>query len=54
MPYYNKDPKGTIILTTTHVRNKVKGTFGDVDPLNKVPFKRAKSRLKKVPVKGSP
>ena len=25
----------------------IKGTLGDIDPLNKVPFKRARSRVQK-------
>ena len=27
-----------------------RGTLGDIDPLNKVPFKRARSRAKKGPL----
>ena len=26
---------------------RIRGTLGDIDPLNKVPFKRARSRVKK-------
>ena len=33
---------------------RIRGTLGDIDPLNKVPFKRAGSRVKKGPFKGSP
>ena len=32
---------------------RITGTLGDIDPLNKVPFQRAKSRLRRVPFKGS-
>ena len=32
----------------------IRGTLGDRDPLNKVPFKRAISRVKKGPVQVSP
>ena len=28
----------------------IRGTLGDIDPLNKVPFKRARSRVKKGPL----
>ena len=28
---------------------RIKGTLGDIDPLNKVPFKRARGRVKKGP-----
>ena len=31
---------------------RIRGTLGDIDPLNKVPFKRAKSRVKKGPLLG--
>ena len=30
----------------------IKGTLGDIDPLNKVPFKRATSRVQKGPLQG--
>ena len=29
---------------------RIRGTLGDIDPLNKVPFKRAISRAKKGPL----
>ena len=29
---------------------RIKGTLGDIDPLNKVPFKRATSRVPKGPL----
>ena len=29
---------------------RVRGTLGDIDPLNKVPFKRATSRVQKGPL----
>ena len=32
--------------------DRIKGTLGDRDPLNKVPFKRAISRVQKGPSKG--
>ena len=28
---------------------RIRGTLGDIDPFNKVPFKRARSRVKKGP-----
>ena len=31
---------------------RIRGTLGDIDPLNKVPFKRAKSRVQKGPFSG--
>ena len=43
---------------TLNVGARIRGIFGDIDPLNKVPFKRATSRdqagLRRVPFKGSP
>ena len=32
------------------VRVRNRGTLGDIDPLNKVPCKRARSRVKKGPL----
>ena len=29
---------------------RIRGTLGDIDPLNKVPFKRATSKVKKGPL----
>ena len=29
---------------------RIRGTLGDIDPLNKVPFKRARSRVQKGPL----
>ena len=29
---------------------RITGTLGDIDPLNKVPFKRARSRVQKGPL----
>ena len=29
--------------------DRIRGTLGDVDPLSKVPFKRARSRVQKGP-----
>ena len=29
---------------------RIRGTLGDIDPLNKVPFKRATSRVQKGPL----
>ena len=29
---------------------RIRGTLGDIDPLNKVPFKRATRRVKKGPL----
>ena len=31
---------------------RIRGTLGDIDPLNKVPFKRARSRVQKGPLQG--
>ena len=31
---------------------RIRGTLGDIEPLNKVPFKRARSKLRRVPFKG--
>ena len=34
---------------------RIRGTLGDIDPLNKVPFKRARSRVQKgYPLNGLP
>ena len=34
---------------------RIRGTLGDIDPLNKVPFKRARSRVQKgYPLRGLP
>ena len=34
---------------------RIKGTLGDIDPLNKVPLKRARSRVQKgYPLRGLP
>ena len=33
---------------------RIKGTLGDIDPLNKVLFQRAMSRLKNSPLRGLP
>ena len=38
----------------TRIRVEIRVTLGDFDPLNKVPFKRARSRVKEGPFKGSP
>ena len=35
---------------TTQVGVMIRGTLGDIDPLNKVPFKRATSRVQKGPL----
>ena len=29
---------------------RIRGTLGEIDPLNKVPFKRARSRVQKCPL----
>ena len=29
---------------------RIRGTFGDIDPFNKVPFKRARSGVQKGPL----
>ena len=29
---------------------RIRGTLGDIDPLNRVPFKRARSRVQKGPL----
>ena len=31
---------------------RIRGTLGDIDPLNKVPFTRAPSRVQKGPLQG--
>ena len=36
------------------IRDRVRGSLGDVDPPNKVPFKRARSRVQKGPLQGVP
>ena len=37
------------------VGGRIKGTLGDIDPLNKVPLKRARSRVQKgYPLRGLP
>ena len=36
--------------STINLGAGIKGTLGDIDPLNKVPFKRATSRVWKGPV----
>ena len=39
----------------TTVGGRIKGTLGDIDPLNKVPLKRARSRVQKgYPLRGLP
>ena len=35
------------ILNPINVGGRIKGTLGDIDPLNKVPLKRARSRVQK-------
>ena len=37
-------------LARTRIGVGIRGTLGDIDPLNKVPFKRAISRAKKDPL----
>ena len=52
------DPLGALSLSLMHMWPflgvRIRGTLGDIDPLNKVPFKRATSRVQKGPLKGSP
>ena len=36
--------------TQLGVGARIRGTLGDIDPLNKIPFKRARSRVKKGPL----
>ena len=39
----------------TALGGRIKGTLGDIDPLNKVPLKRARSRVQKgYPLRGLP
>ena len=38
--------------STGTLRARIRGTLGDTDPLNKVPVKRATSRVKKGPLQG--
>ena len=33
---------------------RIRGTLGDIDPLNNVPFKRARSRVQKGPLNPKP
>ena len=40
----------SVLMPSSRVR--IRGTFGDIDPLNKVPFKRARSRVWKGPLEG--
>ena len=37
-------------LWSLGLRSMIRGTLGDRDPLKKVPFKRARSRVKKGPL----
>ena len=38
-----------------YIGGRIKGTLGDIDPLNKVPLKRARSRVQKgYPLRGLP
>ena len=42
-------------MKTVEVGGRIKGTLGDIDPLNKVPLKRARSRVQKgYPLRGLP
>ena len=54
----NSKKKGTLIikgLLGNLVGVRIRGTLGDIDPLNKVPFKRARSRVQKgYPLRGLP
>ena len=40
---------GGLELTGTRHEELGSGALGDIDPLNKVPFKRARNRVKKGP-----
>ena len=40
----------TIVITRIEVGDRIRGTLGDIDPLNKVPFQRARSRVQKGPL----
>ena len=47
--------KGTIVLTTTHIGIRIRGTLRDIDPLSKLPFKKARSRVYEgFPLRGLP
>ena len=35
----------SVSVSMPSLRVRIRGTFGDIDPLNKVPFKRARSRV---------
>ena len=47
-----EDLKAKVLESHTQlgVGARSRGTLGDIDPLNKVPFKRARSRAKKGPL----
>ena len=38
------------MLSGPHFGVRIRGTLGDIDPLNEVPFKRALSRAQKGPL----
>ena len=42
-PRVPHDPRQSLL----HMGVRIRGTLGDIDPLNKVPFKRARSRVQK-------
>ena len=41
---------GLLVLNTTTTGVRITGTLEDIDPLSKVSFKRARSRVKKGPL----
>ena len=56
MPYYIRDPKRDHNFNNhPYLGGRIKGTLGDIDSLNKVPLKRARSRVEKgYPLRGLP
>ena len=51
----NPNPKPEALNSLPFLGGRIKGTLGDIDPLNKVPLKRARSRVQKgYPLRGLP
>ena len=40
----------TIVISRIEVGDRIRGPLGDIDPLNRVPFQRARSRVQKGPL----
>ena len=49
--YYKQKLRG---LAFSLVGVRIRGTLGDIDPLNKVPLREPQVRFRRVPFKGSP